>query len=672
MGGDAHGPGRKSDYWPSLDGVRAVAIALVIVYHLGYLGGGWVGVDIFFVLSGFLITSLLGAERLAAGRIRFRAFWARRARRLLPAVLVLLAVLSVYAWCGGPGLVPAQLRSPALATLFYSANWQQLAAGHNYFAAFTAPSPLQHTWSLAIEEQYYVVWPLVLGLLLLGRRRARRAPTATAALVVASAVWMAVAAHWWGANRAYLGTDTRAWELLLGGLAAMCLAPGTTARRPGRWAAASIAGAAGVAVGVALAAGTPGWLWDGGLFAIGLATCLVLVGTCKAPGGPLARLLALPPVRWLGVISYSLYLWHWPTIVLLNGETTGMAGAELLVVRLAVMTAAAVTSYYVVERPLRRADWSGWWRRAVVPVAVAGTGAVILGATVAPAPAASARVVLPAPEPGPTTTTLPAVSMPPGGTPADPWRVWILGDSVMNDSSPGVTAALQATGDADVVLNTSFGGWGLTTDHSWPGDAVQNIAQYHPQVVIGTWSWDDEEAEQDPAGYLARLRAALDVLLQPGNGVDLVVLLELPQPGPSGYILDPAQQRASWVKEVAQQDDWNREARQAAASFPGRAMYLTTDSVFAPGGRYIAWQRDPSGAWVRIRKVDNAHMCPYGAAELGALITRDLTPTLRLGPPAPGWELGPWTKDPRYNDPSAACPADQPPAGYNGLLVPGR
>ena len=206
---------------------------MVVAYHLGYLPGGWLGVDTFFVLSGYLITSMLLVVERPPGNVL--AFWGRRARRLLPAVLVLLLVLSVYALVGGPGLVPAQLRSPALATLFYVANWQQIAAGHSYFAQFTAVSPLQHTWSLAIEEQYYLVWPLLIAAILyvVGRRRwSRRALLgATLTLAVASAVWMGVAAHHFGPNRAYLGTDTRAWELLLGGAAAMIWPPGRAGTR---------------------------------------------------------------------------------------------------------------------------------------------------------------------------------------------------------------------------------------------------------------------------------------------------------------------------------------------------------------------------------------------------------------------------------------------------------
>jgi peptidoglycan/LPS O-acetylase OafA/YrhL len=654
-------------YWPSLDGVRAVAIVAVIAYHLGFLGGGWMGVDIFFVLSGFLITSLLRTERVTRGGIRLRAFWGRRARRLLPAVLLLLLVLCIYAWLGGPGLVPAQLRSPALATLFYVANWQQLIAGHNYFAAFTAPSPLQHTWSLAIEEQYYVVWPLLLGFVLLGRRRLQeqRTMVVTAGLVVASAVWMGIAAQLFGPNRAYLGTDTRAWELLLGGLAALCWRPGTISRRPRQWATASVLAAAGVGVGIALGTGPPAWAWDGGLVGVALCVAVVLVAITRAPG-PLTRLLALRPVRWVGVISYSLYLWHWPTIVLLNAQSSGLNGPALLIARLATMTAAACASFYLVERPLRRANWRIWWRRGLVPVAVGATATAIVASTVAPATAASARTTLAAD----SAPTAPAVASLPagGGTTADPWRVMIVGDSVMADATPGVAAAVNATGNARVVAETAFGGWGLTRDANWQADAETALRTTHPQIVVGTWSWDTQMAQTQPAAYEQLLRSYLSVLLS--NGVDLVVLTQFPASGPLPAILDPAKQHAAWAQQLTGQAVWDREAHQVVQAFPGHAVYVQTAALFAPGDRFMAWLRDPAGQWIRARKIDNAHICPYGAAEFGALITRDLTPALHLGPAAPGWDTGSWTHDPRYTDPPGACPDDQPPTGYKGLALP--
>ena len=665
---------------PQLDGIRAVAIAAVVAFHLGFLRGGWLGVDVFFVLSGYLITSILVADGRPIGTVV--AFWGRRARRLLPAVLLLLIVLSLYAWIGGPGLVPAQLRNPALATLFYVANWQQIIAGHGYFAQFTAPSPLQHTWSLAIEEQYYLCWPLVLGVMLAARSARPRWPRhsvagATLVLALASLIWMGVAAHLLGPNRAYLGTDTRAWELLLGGAAAMVWPPGepVRARRLPAWSVAGVVGLVGVAVGASTASGPPWWIWDGGLGAIALCSTLLIVGSVRAPGGPVARVLSLRPVQWLGLISYSLYLWHWPAIVLMTAATTGLTGWQLLVARLAAMLAASCASFYLVERPLRRADWGALARRLRVPAAsmatagVLATTAVIVAGTVGPPEVAQATVSSTAIHNAAGTPSIGEVDVP-VATREDPVRVGIFGDSVMVDSSLGITAALQSTGAMSVVTNTAFPGWGLTRDPAWPADVLPTVAASHPQIMIGTWYWDDKVAHADPAAYRARLERAMRALLAPGDGVELIVLLQYPQTGPNPSITDPAQQEADWARGEAWQVAWNTAAREAVKAFPGHAIYLTTEQLFAPDGRFLAWMRTSQGTWVRARKVDDDHMCPYGAAAFGALLTEDFTPLLHLPAMRPGWEYGSWTSDPRYNDPPGACPGDQPPAGYRGDPVP--
>ncbi len=665
---------------PQLDGIRAVAIAAVVAFHLGFLRGGWLGVDVFFVLSGYLITSILVADGRPIGTVV--AFWGRRARRLLPAVLLLLIVLSLYAWIGGPGLVPAQLRNPALATLFYVANWQQIIAGHGYFAQFTAPSPLQHTWSLAIEEQYYLCWPLVLGVMLAARSARPRWPRhsvagATLVLALASLIWMGVAAHLLGPNRAYLGTDTRAWELLLGGAAAMVWPPGepVRARRLPAWSVAGVVGLVGVAVGASTASGPPWWIWDGGLGAIALCSTLLIVGSVRAPGGPVARVLSLRPVQWLGLISYSLYLWHWPAIVLMTAATTGLTGWQLLVARLAAMLAASCASFYLVERPLRRADWGALARRLRVPAAsmatagVLATTAVIVAGTVGPPEVAQATVSSTAIHNAAGTPSIGEVDVP-VATREDPVRVGIFGDSVMVDSSLGITAALQSTGAMSVVTNTAFPGWGLTRDPAWPADVLPTVAASHPQIMIGTWYWDDRVAHADPAAYRARLERAMRALLAPGDGVELIVLLQYPQTGPNPSITDPAQQEADWARGEAWQVAWNTAAREAVKAFPGHAIYLTTEQLFAPDGRFLAWMRTSQGTWVRARKVDDDHMCPYGAAAFGALLTEDFTPLLHLPAMRPGWEYGSWTSDPRYNDPPGACPGDQPPAGYRGDPVP--
>lgn len=662
-----------------LDGLRAVAIGAVIVYHLGYLPGGWLGVDVFFVLSGYLITWILLSRGGPDGRLGW--FWGRRARRLLPAVLLLLVALAVYAWVGGPGVAPAQMRNPSLATLFYTANWQEMVGGHSYFAQYLQPNPFQHTWSLAIEEQYYLLWPLLLWVLLGASRRVGsdrpRPPVivTTVVLAAASAAWMGVAEHLFGPNRAYLGTDTRAWELLLGGVVAMLWSP-TARKAGGRAAGAAITvGVLGLAAGIATAGGPPTWIWDGGLVAVALCTAGVIVGSVHAPDHPVARVLALPPVRWVGLISYSLYLWHWPAIVLIAPSTTGLSGAPLLAARVAAMLAAACASYYIVERPLRTLDWAELGRRlrvrqpAFAAVGIIAAAAIIAAGTEGPGRAPSARVSLDS-FPGPTAAEMKMHLDVPPASPANPYRVWILGDSVVVDSSLGIQAALEATGAAKVVVNSSFPGWSPRLDKHWPVEAPKTIATYRPQIVLGTWSWDDEAAAADPAAYRIFLENTLRTLLTPGNGVEAVVLFQFPQGGPGASLTASPASDSQWRRHMAMQAVWNQVASEAVTAFPGRAVYLTTDRAFAPGGRYYTWMRTAGGAWVRARKLDNAHMCPFGAALFGAVAEADLAYYLHLPAMRPGWETGAWTADRRYNDPPGACPNDQPPPGYSGVPLP--
>ncbi|MGH9046376.1 MAG: hypothetical protein ACRDVW_03575 [Acidimicrobiales bacterium] len=255
-----------------------------------------------------------------------------------------------------------------------------------------------------------------------------------------------------------------------------------------------------------------------------------------------------------------------------------------------------------------------------------------------------------------------------------PIRFWLLGDSVMHDAAPAVTAALDATGEATVVANSTFGGWGLTTQLAWVRDSQQIIETYHPQVVVGTWSWDDTLAGDDPSLYASLLRQALEVWLAPGDGIQLVVLVQFPPVGPNTYIPATTRRIKSWTEVSQEQDEWDHIAQSMVRVFPGHAAYLSTSQVFAPGGRFLTWTRSVTGKWVRIRQLDNAHLCPYGAAEMGQLVIDDLQPMLGLPTPQPGWQDGSWSGDEQFNigiGGPGACPVDQPPLpGYDGLLVP--
>ena len=276
---------------PALDGLRGLAVVGVLVFHGGYLQGGYLGVDAFFVLSGFLITSLLLVEATGSGGVSLGRFWARRAWRLLPALACVLGFVALYAAVWAQPNELATIRGDAIATLLYVANWHQIATSNDYFVLFRSPSPLDHTWSLAIEEQFYVVWPLVIWLVVRARRGsnlARRVLGVCCGLAVASVVWAQIAYRWWGATRVYYGTDTRAAAILFGAaLAAWLVWRGPlSGRRARRW--LEVVGvAAFVGVGVAWVGlpGTSPVLYEGGLVLCGLGVTAVIAAAVHPNAG---------------------------------------------------------------------------------------------------------------------------------------------------------------------------------------------------------------------------------------------------------------------------------------------------------------------------------------------------------------------------------------------------
>jgi peptidoglycan/LPS O-acetylase OafA/YrhL len=407
-------------YVPALDGIRAVAVLGVMLYHGGapLSAGGFLGVNMFFVLSGFLITSLLLGEWTRRLTIRLGQFWVRRARRLLPALLLLLVAVAAYAhFVATPGEF-ASLRLDSLATLFYVANWHFIVGGSNYFTQAAQPSPLSHMWSLSIEEQFYIVWPpVVLGLLHLGRRlRPSRQLWPVLAAAVGGALASAAVMRWAylhhaSVTRLYEGTDTRSQDILVGAALAIGLTMWARHRRalpqpvpdlddfqPGRvhpsvgtvgfgvapahrrdhqrrrgptsrpiaaWELSSstarltaqIFGWAALLGIVALWGrldGPTGMFFSGGELAIALAIAVLLFAVVTAQAGSLARALANPVFVYVGRISYGLYLWHFPLFSLLDAERLHLYGLPLLAVRFAVTFVVATASYFLVELPVRK------------------------------------------------------------------------------------------------------------------------------------------------------------------------------------------------------------------------------------------------------------------------------------------------------------------------------
>lgn len=403
--------GPRLRYLPGLDGLRALAVLAVLGYHGGIVGlpGGFLGVEVFLVISGYLITALLVAERNATGRLNLKDFFIRRARRLLPAVGLLLVVVSAVSVVFLPDEV-AGLRGDVLSALFYVQNWHQIFADQSYFAAVARPPLLRHLWSLAVEEQFYLVWPIVfaVGIRVLGRRSLLVGVVAGA---VASAVWMAVLfSPLVDPTRVYYGTDTRASGLLLGVALAMVWPPWRLRTNVTIGGRALLDG-----IGVAALLGLVGLmatlgefstvLYRGGFFVTGVLS-VVVIAVLVHPAARLGTVLGIAPLRWIGLRSYGIYLWHWPVFMLTRpGLDVAWPGWVVVVVRLGLTLGIAELSFRFVEMPVRRgALGRGWVRlkaarstadiaernRVLVGGSVAMAGLLVLGA-----------VMVRADEPGP-------------------------------------------------------------------------------------------------------------------------------------------------------------------------------------------------------------------------------------------------------------------------------
>ncbi|HKH12176.1 MAG TPA: acyltransferase family protein [Rubrobacter sp.] len=380
---------------PGLDGLRALAVVAVLLYHadLAWIPGGFLGVEVFFVISGYLITALLVTEWRQRGRIDLGAFWMRRARRLLPALYLVVAATLAYAVVFLPGEV-AGLRGDALSAFGYFTNWYLIFGNESYFEAMGRPSLLKHLWSLAVEEQFYLLWPPVVALgVTIGARRWRLRRLMFVALAVAGASALLMAGLFVpeiDPSRIYYGTDTRATGLLLGAALALFWRPGerrtreacarpkarashnTTGRFRRRWgwtrpALLDVTGLAALAGLVALCLRLGEFqpvLYKGGFVAVGLTTAALVAVVAHPQARVGSLLLGWRPLRWVGERSYGIYLWHWPVFMVTRpGLDVPLDGPKLLVVRLAVTVLLAHLSYRYVEQPVRHGALGRAWRR---------------------------------------------------------------------------------------------------------------------------------------------------------------------------------------------------------------------------------------------------------------------------------------------------------------------
>ena len=568
--------GARLQHIPALDGLRGLAVVGVLAFHLGHLEGGYLGVDLFFVLSGFLITSLLLVERETTGHIDLGAFWARRARRLLPALFGVLAAIAVYAATDPVGVAMGALRGDALATLGYVANWHSIGAEVGYWDLFAAPSLLAHTWSLAIEEQLYIVWPLVVFVVL---RFGRRALLGTSLALGAASATAMIVLHGAGddTSRVYFGTDTRAAAVLAG--AALAAWGGQ------RFRGAPIVGTlAAIGLGGAwfTVAGTSNGLYEGGFLLCSVAGALVIAGALQP--GPLTTVLSVRPLRHLGAISYGVYLWHWPVFVVLD-SSSDLRGAPLLVTKLLVTLVISEVSYRVLELPIRRGSLRGWRIRVLGPVAAAAALVAVVAGTAAPAPASETPAAAPpsipvsAPEPVAGTT-----------------RVLVVGDSGahfiglgmerINDRARVVVRNAGTVGcgiaNEGGRLKLDDGGYFVDAEwcHGWPDRWRAELEAFDPDVALLTIAWPglgDRLVEGewrhpcDPVYdeyYASEVRRALVVLA--GTGARVAIT-------DSPYLWLPVTQDDAAARVDCLNAIYHREAEESGAQLIGLGAWTCRD-----------------------------------------------------------------------------------------------
>ncbi len=653
-----------------LDGMRAFAVTAVILYHANpsWAVGGYFGVDVFFVLSGFLITTLLLGEWRGSGGVGLRAFWGRRARRLLPALFVMLGVVGMVSV-----LLPRVLGSPGLlgdtlATVGYVANWHFISIHTDYFATVANPSPLQHTWTLAIEEQFYLIWPLILLALVGGYRRLRRpsgpggrhrlALVAGVALAgaLASALAMALLTPVGAAsvNRSYYGSDTRAQGLLIGAaLAAVCLWWGPVRTATGRrlLGLAGLLGAVGVLVMWRIVPESSALTFHGGFALLAVATAGVIASVTLLSRHPVASLLSLRPLPYLGKISYGMYLWYWPVLLVMTAQRTHLSGVALLAARLAMIVAIAALSFHLIESPIHQGRLAGWRSLVVVPLAALAVSLLplLMPSASAVVPAASASLPFTGAG-GASATGVRAGSGRSGvagvGTvgaaTARPVRVLLVGDSMAGSLGVGLTAVAPRYGAE--ILNEGSPGCSLAEADQvrvlWytnpPGTPCQAgnpsgvidtyrslVRQFAPDVVVylarsdtldtqldGTWQHMGEATFDFWAE--ARYDQAITAL---SSGGAHVVLLTSPyydsgeEPDGSSW---PENQPARVITE-------NSLLAASARQDPGKASVFNLGALLSPGNQF-----DTSVGGVTARCSDGVHMTVPG----GELVAAQLLPKL--------------------------------------------
>lgn len=603
--------GARQTYYPALDGLRGLAIAGVLLFHTGVLSGGFLGVDLFFALSGFLITDLLLREYAATETVSLTAFWGRRIRRLFPALAVLLVAVVGLSWVLREGAYLPGALSDGPWVQANLANWHLIAESSDYWARFTGGRVFEHLWSIAIEEQFYLLWPILLLALLHGRKRDHRRVAVCAGLAaVASLVLMIVLLDPADTTRVYIGTDTRAFSLLLGALAATGPARRFLGHVLRRWAGIAMAVlVAGIVVPWVFVDGeTSLWLFRGGLFAYSAAAAVLVLLCVRAPATAVARALSVRPLVWLGTVSYSLYLWHWPMLVLLRDEA---AGWPRTVLACALALAAAAGSKYLIEDPIRfRAPWARG-RTGRTTFIAAMLALVLLWVIV--------------PTPRPATISIEGSGTIDAARQGPPLRrlMWV-GDSVGAQLARPLAAAAAASGLTFESAAENGGGnvVGPFSDENWPRLAAR-IAAFRPDVVgyeITTYDWGSESEQRRAYTRL------VDTVTKAGG---YVMFVSSPPIRPDDFY-------AAHMTDLARAFP---VARAVADDSGGRAVAVNADEYWG-----AAFRSDIDADGALDRASDGIHTCPRGAAGftnwlIGRLVQRysGFTPA-----PASSWVNTGW------------------------------
>jgi peptidoglycan/LPS O-acetylase OafA/YrhL len=641
-------PARRLPYVPALDGLRGVAVLAVVLYHaeFGLFGqqlalGGFLGVDAFFVLSGFLITGLLLAEWRDTGTLRFGTFWAHRAKRLLPALFLTVFGVALFSQFLAGADTLEQIRRDSIWSLLYLSNWNFVLSDSSYFAMFAFKSPLQHTWSLAIEEQWYLIWPPLVYLVLRAKRSPRAVLWLSVGLCVASMVWMSLLfAPGKDPSRVYYGTDTRAQSLLLGAALAAAVACGLkVATRGGRLAL----NAAAVVVSVVLGwfwvrtPDTADWLYTGGFLFLALGVGLIIFSVIQDGDepNPVGAVLAWTPLRALGLISYGVYLYHWPLFVVLNPERTGLTGMRLLVLRLLVTIAVATASYLFVEKPIRYGHAIERIRQTRIHPALLplGLGMLLLGLVIFTTKDARATLAF-TEEKDASLRPPPSVSAAPdagGGTA----KAILFGDSVAWTMGQGFEEGADENGENGVADRNGLAVWnqavlfcelvqgprrerdrempGSDTCADWEADWTDAIEKFQPDLTVlqtGAWEIYDRKIGDDwvtfgspeyDAVLEPTLQRAVEVL---GRDDRPVVLLTTPH-----FERNDGVSPAEWTQnDRSRTDHYNDVLRRVAAANPDTVRLIDFGGWLCPPDEPCREEIDG----VQIRP-DGLHFEPPGA-----------------------------------------------------------